>query len=44
MKILKDPAARILTVACISAGTLGATPGWYVVLAVIVYAVSVVSG
>ncbi len=39
MKTLKDPAARILVVGCISAGTLGATPGWYAVLAVIVYAV-----
>ncbi len=38
MKILKDPVARILTVGCISAGTLGGSPAWYVALAAIVYA------
>jgi energy-coupling factor transporter transmembrane protein EcfT len=37
MKILKDPAARILTVGCISAGTLANSPVWYIALAAIVY-------
>lgn len=36
--MLKDPAARILAVGCISAGTLGRTSIWYVALAAIVYA------
>jgi len=38
MKILRDPAARILTVGCISAGTLGHSPVWYIALTAAAYA------